>query len=67
MRLILLEVCGVDWYGAWGVQFCLKAPRGGLQNDVLLRQLDEVGYVAPTVVVDYEVRLCRRQNFSIIE
>ena len=67
VRLILLEVRGVDWYGARGVQFCLKAPRGGLQNDALLRRLDEVGYVAPTVVVDNEVGLCRRQNFSVIE
>jgi len=67
VRLILLEVHGVDWYGAQGVQFCLKAPCGGLQNDVLLRWLDEVGYIAPTVVVDYKVGLCRWQNFSIIE
>ncbi len=44
-----------------------KEPRRTKTVDVLLRWLDEVGYVAPTVVVDYKVGLCRWQNFSIIE
>ena len=54
-QLTLLEGRNVDLYGAGVAQFCLKAPRGGLQNDALLCRLDEVDHVEPTVNVYDEV------------